>query len=408
MRKDQLLLFTTSFPYGSGEQFIETEVLYLSKAFDKVFIYPLILDKNPPRSLPENVSVVKLQMFNPHNRIATLIQNMGTVLKIFLFQALFSRHRLKYIFRFKYFLNNLLNKLNDASIILKEVNRYDTERTVFYSYWFNAWTETIMLAKEKVKSIKFITRIHGGDYDELRRTDGLFQFREYFYSKKMNIASISSYGVNFLNQRYNHHAHVTLCRLGVMDQGRNPFNYNIEKVIVSCSSMIDIKRVDLLIDVLSEVKTPLKWIHFGDGPLEDKIKNYAQSKFEKAKVDYEFKGHQSNSDIMNFYRNNPVDVFVSTSSIEGIPVSMMEAISFGIPIIGCNVGGVPEIVTSETGFLFPREFSPLAVAKELDNYFNNGEEAMIKLRNSAYAFWKQNFNADVNFNSFINHLYSIR
>lgn len=39
------------------------------------------------------------------------------------------------------------------------------------------------------------------------------------------------------------------------------------------------------------------------------------------------------------------------SDSEGIPVSIMEAMSFGIPVIARNVGGMSEIVNEENGLL---------------------------------------------------------
>ena len=59
-------------------------------------------------------------------------------------------------------------------------------------------------------------------------------------------------------------------------------------------------------------------------------------------------GKVNNNDILNFYSITPVNLFINLSESEGIPVSIMEAISFSIPIIATDVGGVSEIVTEET------------------------------------------------------------
>ena len=48
---------------------------------------------------------------------------------------------------------------------------------------------------------------------------------------------------------------------------------------------------------------------------------------------------------------NEVRCFINVSSSEGIPVSIMEVMSFGIPVIGTNVGGVSELVNQENGHL---------------------------------------------------------
>ena len=49
----QLIFFTESFPYGKGESFIENEIEYLSREFDRIYI--------PPRS---NVLYLQIVSFS--------------------------------------------------------------------------------------------------------------------------------------------------------------------------------------------------------------------------------------------------------------------------------------------------------------------------------------------------------
>lgn len=47
------------------------------------------------------------------------------------------------------------------------------------------------------------------------------------------------------------------------------------------------------------------------------------------------------------------DIFILPSYAEGVPISILEAMSYGMPIISTNVGGIPSIVEDEwNGFLF--------------------------------------------------------
>ena len=50
---------------------------------------------------------------------------------------------------------------------------------------------------------------------------------------------------------------------------------------------------------------------------------------------------------------NKCQVFVLPSYTEGLPISILEALSYGDFIIATNVGGIPEIVNSDNGILFP-------------------------------------------------------
>ena len=62
----------------------------------------------------------------------------------------------------------------------------------------------------------------------------------------------------------------------------------------------------------------------------DEIKKMAKDKL-RDNIQYEFKGNVSNTELMKQYQNKNYYVFVNVSSSEGIPVSIMEATSFGIP-----------------------------------------------------------------------------
>ena len=53
---------------------------------------------------------------------------------------------------------------------------------------------------------------------------------------------------------------------------------------------------------------------------------------------------------------NAADIYLQPSRSEGLPLSIMEAISLGLPVVASRVGGVPEIVVDgKTGYLFKSE-----------------------------------------------------
>jgi glycosyltransferase involved in cell wall biosynthesis len=87
--------------------------------------------------------------------------------------------------------------------------------------------------------------------------------------------------------------------------------------------------------------------------------------------------------------------------LEGIPVSLMEAISFGIPVAGCNICGVPEIVNDRTGILLEKNFN-INHSSALIHRFLIQECSTATFRTGVKDFWKRNFNADRNYPDFIN------
>ncbi len=59
----------------------------------------------------------------------------------------------------------------------------------------------------------------------------------------------------------------------------------------------------------------------------------------------------SNDKILDVYEQFDVDFFINLSDSEWIPVTIMEAMPMGIPVIDRNVGGISEIVNKSNGLL---------------------------------------------------------
>jgi glycosyltransferase involved in cell wall biosynthesis len=58
-----------------------------------------------------------------------------------------------------------------------------------------------------------------------------------------------------------------------------------------------------------------------------------------------------------------VDIAVLCSDHEGLPLSLLESMAAGLPIVASNVGGVPEIIGAENGILIPaRDVEALRLA----------------------------------------------
>lgn len=65
-----------------------------------------------------------------------------------------------------------------------------------------------------------------------------------------------------------------------------------------------------------------------------------------------FHGRVEEDELRQFYKN--CDIFVAPSRYESFGLVFLEALMFGKPVIGCNAGGMPEVIKhGETGFLVP-------------------------------------------------------
>ncbi len=82
------------------------------------------------------------------------------------------------------------------------------------------------------------------------------------------------------------------------------------------------------------------------------------------KIDHLITFHGESNDIPYFL--NKSDIFVLTSRFEGLPLSICEAMSVGLPIVASDVGGVHEMVKDgHNGYLIPKEDSNYLTQKLL-------------------------------------------
>ncbi|UPT65288.1 MAG: glycosyltransferase [Sphingobacteriales bacterium JAD_PAG50586_3] len=101
-------------------------------------------------------------------------------------------------------------------------------------------------------------------------------------------------------------------------------------------------------------------------------------------------------------------LIVNTSNYEGLPVSFMEALSFGIPILAPNVGGIPEIVEHNlNGVLVQARPTAEQVALAIKAIAGLSPNAYRIMRENAYAMWKNKFNAETNYAAFANEIISL-
>ena len=94
-------------------------------------------------------------------------------------------------------------------------------------------------------------------------------------------------------------------------------------------------------------------------------------------IDYcYFQGNLDHQLPIKKYENNEVDIVVISSISErvpeGIPVSLMEAMSYEIPVIATDCGGTKELVDGKSGILVNQN-DPKAITNAIFKLINNNE-----------------------------------
>ena len=393
-----MYFFTNSFPYGIGEQWKINELSILSRHFKNIEIIPYQYDGiyTPKKIGPENI-VVSKPLFHDNS----IIVNRSA-----LFRILFSGYFFYFIrefFKKKVFSNKSTMKafFSDAVKTYRlashpEVTRLLKEQdanTVFYFFWGKGSCLLVPLLKKKIRG-KIVVRFHGFDLYEYRNNNYI-PFRTQLLKSIDKALVISNNGAQYLGSKYpSVQEKLMLNRLGTMEKGKSEQSSDGVLRIYSCSALIPLKRILLLANALKLLMIKVSWTHIGDGPQKEALQQIIQSF--PSNIRARVTGWVSPEKVTGYYVGQQCDLFINVSETEGIPVSIMEAFSAGIPALATNVGGVSEIVTNQNGRLLDAELSAFQVAFEIARFQMLSKEQRQTLRDDAYNTFRHYFNADNN------------
>lgn len=411
--RPDLLLFTQEFPFGTSETFLEPELPHLAAAFERVTLVPRWCP-GQPRSLPTGIAVdaTLADSHRVHSRAGSLARSLADARfygelhrrPATLLQPAAADRLVGHVASASRVESWLAQRITAASIHL--------ERTLCYTYWL--WVETIALGRLRRRhpGMRIVSRAHGYDVYPERHRPPYIPLQAHALSAADVTFAVSSHGCRRLRDMHAHAAgRIEVSRLGVRDPGaRSRRSSDGTLRLLTCSRIEEVKRLDRAVAAIASLarrrpELSIDWTHFGDGSLATTIRALAHRTL-PGTVRWVFHGDVPNARVLAHYREQPVDVVLNTSASEGVPVSLMEAQSFGVPIVAPAVGGIPEIVDDRCGVLLAADPSPEQIACALDRFTRSGSE-LDRLRDGSVDSWRSRYDADANFNRFVETIRSL-
>jgi colanic acid/amylovoran biosynthesis glycosyltransferase len=405
-RGSTLLLTTFKYPYSKGEPFLSAELPYLRAHFDRVLVQPMI-GMSDKRDLPEGFELCA-PLFQAKEQAAQIIQ--GILHPATWSNAWKERQRLARS-RHPADLKRLLvwtatRRRLEGSEGVRRLLAADGPKAA-YAYWGH--TPALASGLLAKAGIPFAVRFHRVDlYDYGAHDYVAGQSKSQSFPWRSDLAAaarlifISDHGKDYYKQTwtvpdFNRKAKVS--RLGTSDGGScHATRQDDTFVIVSCSRISPVKQVHLIGQLAAELAAggrKVRWHHFGVGDHGPTLAAIKQVKGQTG-LEVVMHGWVQNAELLEFYRSTPVDLFVNLSQSEGVPVSIMEAISFDIPVLATAVDGTPEaVVEGRSGFLCsPEEAADSkALARRIHAQLMNAQSGKLSPR----KLWEERFNAGHNF-----------
>lgn len=412
MRFDDVVLLTHTYPYWLGptaETYLEEEVRVLATRARRIFCVAIENwdpEKAPIRKgVPSNVIplVVPMKSYELDERPLSrrLAQLRATFSSEFVSELpkLSSRERLREYYRFvrrsDLIASEVLKRLRDVA---PDVGR---RSTLVYSFWFNEPARVaVLLSRELSRNggpMVAISRAHGYDCYDYRSDIGYLPAKTWMATHLDRVLVCSENGRRHLaegNPRAAGRFEVGYLGTKWVEPSHERISPS-ENLVVTCSRVVPLKRLDRIacaLALLEREGRPFKWVCIGDGPELPALRALVAQLGLEDRV--EFTGALAQDELYRFYESNDVCVFVNASESEGVPISIMEALSFGIPVVATDVGGNPEIVLDgKCGTLVPGDFSNQDLASAIGRYLCMDS---ISYRLAARRNWERRFSVSTN------------
>ncbi len=404
----RLILLTNSFPYDTNEAYLESEVLYYDP-FERTDIFALSVQKGKKmRRMPDyNIHITPIFFKGKLYYLLRCIfllgnRNFYKEIKKLKDKEGLSFNKIKrliiFLVRAEYEAKYIIQKLLKDKTIKKD-------KVILYSYRFEYQAYIAMKIKKIFPNMTCIARAHGYDLYEERNSEKYIPFREEILKTLDKVILISEDGKKYLEKKYpKYNSKYMISRLGTQDFGLGKRERKPVFRIVTCSYIVPVKQLDKLIEALKLLSYEIEWVHFGNGVLYQEIREKALKELPQ-NIHACFMGFVENKKVLDFYQKHIVNLFINVSSSEGVPVSVMEAISFGIPCIVTNVGGNGEIIhDKKNGYLLDKKFPTQELAALIKKFIEMSEEDYRDLCNNARMFWEKEYSATKNYKKFVSEL----
>jgi len=410
-----LYLITSTYPYGgvTEESFLKNELIYLSKYFDRVTVLPMRMVSAclDIRFWPENVVVDN--QFSQINRDKGRLRYLSFFRWQFLCAFIREMTNIRSKDQLEYMMWSFIEGWAFKQYMMKLISSgvLDIKKTTVYTFWFAEAALGMGLIPRSMCPY-WISRAHGYDLYDERVPLRSRVLRHFSFRNVQQVLVCSRMGAEYLKRRFPYWSNkINTLYLGTPEPLIVPTYSSISNEIrfISVARLEEVKRPMLALEFIIQLAQnnkdlKIKWDVIGGGSLAGILEGKINT-IHIPNLQVILHGEMKNTEVHSLLSTSLFDWMILVSSLEGLPIAIVEAMSYGIPAIATDVGGVREVVISGyTGLLLPSDASYTDFQTALMPYVLNSERYM-ELRKNARKFWSDNLKENVLKQSLIDSLF---
>ena len=290
------------------------------------------------------------------NSNVTTIETLGKGLSDEGYQVIYASSKVNKFLRLLDMLISVIKNRKNINYVL--IDTYSTQ---------NFYYALLVSVLCKFYNLKYIPILHGGDLpNRLQKTP---KFSNYLFNDAYVNVSPSVYLKNIFNdQGYNN--------IEFIPNSINLKNYPLQKRMVDKPKLFWLRSYKKLYNPLMAIKVVNSLKNTGldcelcmVGPDGDGSYTLAQDLARELNIDVNFNLKLKKEDWINLSQG--YNIFINTTNFDNLPVSVIEAMALGLPIVSTNVGGIPFLIEDEKNGLLVRENDVQHMADQIVRLLND-------------------------------------
>jgi glycosyltransferase involved in cell wall biosynthesis len=302
-----------------------------------------------------------------HGFNKTSIETLGVFLANEGYTVAYTSNKKNQIVRLLDMIVTTFFKARKADYVL--IDTYSTS-----SFWYAFFCSQIA----RFFKVKYIPILHGGDLPK-RLTNSPFLCKLIFNNAYVNVAPS-----NYLLEKFKENGFKNVLFIPNSIQLKEyEFKNRIEiqPKLLWVRAFAKIYNPEMAVEVFKVLKEKYpKATLTMVGPDKDGSLEATKDLAERFNVTVNFTGKLSKEQWIALSKEQ--DVFINTTRFDNTPVSVLEAIALGLPVVTTNVGGIPYMLSDNDNALLVNDNKPLEMANAIEDLLNNSEKVK-KITSSA-------------------------